>query len=199
MPAKNETLHGNAPDTSSVALLLIDVISDFSFQDGDLLLQNFKPAAQNIARLAKKARAGKVPVIYVNDNFGKWQSDFKKLLDHCQSKSSAGRTIAKMLSPKKDDYFVLKPKHSAFYSTSLDILLDYLKVKTLILTGIAADVCVLFTANDAHMRDLNLIVPQDCVASVKSSDAEYTLAYLQRLMKVDTRPSDEVDFRTLLD
>ena len=60
------------------------------------------------------------------------------------------------LLPEKDDYFVLKPKHSAFYQTNLEILLNYLGVRTLIMTGMAADICVLFSANDAYMRDFRV-------------------------------------------
>jgi nicotinamidase-related amidase len=69
------------------------------------------------------------------------------------------------LRPKPDDYFVLKPQHSGFYGTPLELLLDHLSIHTLILTGFATDLCVLFTANDAHMRGFHLVVPKDCVAA----------------------------------
>jgi len=198
MVRRNEDLHGNAPDKSSVALLLIDVITDFNFENGEELLKNALPAAHNLARLKKKAKDARVPVIYVNDNFGKWQSDFKKLLSHCLGKSAKGNRIAKLLKPAETDYFVLKPKHSGFYSTTLDLLLEYLEVKTLILTGVTADICILFTANDAYMRDFNLFVPEDCVASVESEENEHALEYINRVLKADIRPSQEINFRQLL-
>src|SRR5688572_21140996 len=112
---KNEDLHGNAPDKSKVALLIIDMICDFEFSGGDRLCANAAPISKNIASLKKRAKKAGVPVIYVNDNFGKWQSDFKKLLRHSLSESSRGRSIAEKLKPDDEDYFVLKPKHSGFY------------------------------------------------------------------------------------
>src|SRR5207248_2360578 len=106
--------------------------------------------------LKKRAKAAGIPAIYVNDNFGIWQSDFRSVVRHCLEDGVCGAPIARLLAPEADDYFVLKPKHSGFYSTTLDILLDYLGVRALILTGIAANICVLFTANDAYMRDFRL-------------------------------------------
>lgn len=198
MPSKNRDLHGNAPDKSPVALLLIDVINDMEFKDGDKLLVNALPAARKIAVLKKKARKAGIPVIYVNDNFGKWRSDFNKLVEHCLKDGVTGQPVAKLLKPNKNDYFVLKPKHSAFFDTSLDILLKYLEAKTLILTGFAGNICVLFTANDAYMRDFNIIVPSDCCASNEVLDNEYTLKQIEWLLKADIRPSDEIEIEKLL-
>jgi nicotinamidase-related amidase len=194
MRAKNHDLHGNAPEKSPFALLIIDVISDFDFPDGDKLLENTKPIVENIAVLRDKAEKAEIPVIYINDNFGKWQSDFKNLLKHVSGKSSKGRTIAARLKPKAKDYFVLKPKHSGFYSTTLDLLLEYLGAKTLILTGLTADICVLFTANDAYLRDFKIIVPGDCVAAVEAEEKENALKYIERVLDADTRPSSEIQF-----
>lgn len=195
--SKNEDLHGNAPDKSKVALLLIDVINDFDFQDGDKLLDNSLPMAKNIAKLKRKAKKSGVPVIYVNDNFGKWQSNFKNLLAHCTDKKGKGAEIVKLLAPDEDDYFVLKPKHSGFFSSTLEVLLEYLNCETLILTGVTTDICILFTAHDAYMRDFDLIIPADCVAAVEPSENEHTLKYMERVVKADTRPSKEIDFAKL--
>jgi nicotinamidase-related amidase len=197
MPAKNEDLHGNVPDKSDVALLLIDVINDLEFESGEELLRHALPMADRLAELKQRAKAVGIPVVYVNDNFGKWQSDFKKILDHCLNDDVRGRPVVEKLKPEEDDYFVLKPKHSGFFSTTLDILLDYLGVKTLILTGLTGDICVLFTAHDAYMRDFNLVIPSDCVASNDPEENEYTLEKRARLMDADTRPSIELDLEAL--
>jgi nicotinamidase-related amidase len=198
-PARNEDLHGNVPDKSDVALLLIDVINDLEFESGEKLLEHALPMARKIAALKKRARKANVPIIYVNDNFGKWQSDFSKLLNHCLKDDVTGKPIAEILRPDEDDdYFVLKPKHSGFFSTTLDTLLDYLQARTLILTGIAGNICVLFTANDAYMRDFQLIIPEDCVASNTTEDNEHALEIMRRVLKADTRPADEIDFEFLL-
>ncbi|HYY95939.1 MAG TPA: isochorismatase family cysteine hydrolase [Pyrinomonadaceae bacterium] len=197
MPAKNEDLHGNVPDTSNVALLLIDVINDLDFTGGEELLRHALPMAEKLAELKRRARASGVPVIYVNDNFGKWQSDFNKILEHCLEDGARGKPVAELLRPEEDDYFVLKPKHSGFYSTTLDVLLDYLEAKTLVLTGLTGDICVLFTAHDAYMRDFNLVIPSDCVASNDPRENEYTLKKMESLMDADISPSTEIDFEKL--
>lgn len=197
MPAKNEDLHGNVPDKADVALLLIDVINDMEFEDGEKLLEFALPMAEKIAALKERARKAKIPVIYVNDNFGRWQSDFNKILKHCLEEDVRGKPVAELLRLSEDDYFVLKPKHSGFFSTTLDTLLEYLQVKTLVLTGVAGNNCVLFTANDAYMRDFNIVVPSDCIASNTEEENEHALEQMQKILKADTHPSDEIDFEEL--
>lgn len=197
MPAKNEDLHGSVPDSSPVALLLIDVINDLEFDEGERLLQHVLPMAEALAELKSRANRAGIPVIYVNDNFGKWQSDFNRLLQHCMNNDVRGKPIAELLQPDEDDYFVLKPKHSGFFSSTLDTLLDYLGARTLILTGIAGNICVLFTANDAYMRDFNLVIPRDCIASNSREDNEHALQIMERVLKADTTPSRELDLESL--
>src|SRR6267142_985843 len=190
---RNHDLHGNVPDSADVALVLIDVINDLEFEGGDALLEHALPAAEKLASLKKRLKQAKVPVVYVNDNFGKWQSDFKKIVSHCLQDNVRGKPIAELLAPEDDDYFVLKPKHSGFFCTTLDLLLQYLGAQTLILTGIAGNNCVLFTANDAYMRDFNIVVPSDCVASIRAEENEYALRQMQQVLKADTKPSSELD------
>jgi nicotinamidase-related amidase len=195
--SKNEDLHGSAPDKSSVALVLIDVISDFEFEDGAKLFKFALPAAKRIAALKKEARKQKIPAIYINDNFGKWRSDFKKLLAHALDTKTRGAKIAEILKPEKDDYFVLKPKHSGFYSTTLETLLAYLETKTLIITGFATNICVLFTANDAYMRDFHLVIPSDCVAAYSEKENKETLAYMKKVLKAEVLLSTKIDLKKL--
>jgi nicotinamidase-related amidase len=197
MPAKNPTLHGNAPDKATVALLLIDVINDLEFPEGDQLLQHALPMAKAIARLKRRAKAAGVPVVYANDNFGRWQSNFNNQVEHCLNDGVRGQPVVELLKPEEDDYFVLKPKHSGFYSTALEVLLEYLQVESIILTGIAANICVLFTANDAYMRDYHLFVPRDCVASNTEEENRSALDQMEKVLKADVRPSDELDLAEL--
>ncbi len=195
MVAKNEDLHGSAPDKCETALLLIDVINDLDFPEADQMLADARAMATNIRRLKQRARKAGVPVIYVNDNFGKWQSDWRRTVEHCSSGKVRGRELVRLLKPAKDDYFVLKPKHSGFFSTTLETLLRYLESKTLILTGIAGNFCVLFTANDAYMRDYELLIPEDCCVSNTPRENEEALALMRKFLKADTRPSDEIKLR----
>ena len=190
--AKNPDLHGSAPDKAETALLLIDVINDLDFPEGEQLLQHALGMAEQIAALKQRAQAAQIPVIYVNDNFGRWRSDFRTQVQHCLEPGSRGRQIVQRLSPGADDYFVLKPKLSGFFSTTLDILLEYLGVQSLILTGMAGNRCVLFTANDAYMRDFRLFVPADCVASNTAEENAHALAQMQSLLRADIRPASDL-------
>jgi nicotinamidase-related amidase len=196
MEKKDSDLHGNAPDKSEVVLLLIDVINDLEFEGGEELLRNALPAARNIARLKERARNAGVPVIYANDNFGRWRSDFNQTVQHCLRDQVRGQPIAELLKPEEEDYFVLKAKHSGFFSTALDLLLEYLGAHSLVITGIAGNNCVLFTANDAYMRDYKLIIPADCTASINQTDNDNALRQMQEVLKADIRPSAEVGFTT---
>jgi nicotinamidase-related amidase len=153
--------------------------------------------ARRLAAYKREATHLGIPTIYVNDNFGQWKSDFRHTVEHCCAESSRGKEISRALRPDASDYFVLKPKHSGFYATTLDLLLEYLKVNTLIITGIAANICVLFTANDAYMRDYGLYVPSDCVASNTEEDRDYSLRQMKAILKADIRQSTEVDLGTL--
>jgi nicotinamidase-related amidase len=195
--SKGKDLHGAAPDESPVALLLIDWINDLEFASGDKLLPQALAAARATAALRKRAKAAGVPVIYCNDNFGKWRSDFRTLLEHVLHDDVRGRPVAELLAPDEDDYFVLKPKHSGFHSTSLDVLLAHLGATTLILTGIAGNFCVLFTAQDAYMRDFKLLVPRDCLASEEEADNRHALEHMGKTCKADTGPSTGIDFARL--
>lgn len=191
VPEKNVDLHGSAPDKHKIALLLIDVINDFDFPGADQLLRYARPMARNLLRLKRRAYKAGVPVIYVNDNFGRWKSDFRRTLDHC-ARYGRGRDVVKLLRPEENDYFVLKPKHSGFFSSALDTLLRYLQTQTLILTGIAGNFCVLFTANDAYMRDFNLFVPSDCTVSNTKRENGSALLLMKKFLKADTRPASRI-------
>jgi nicotinamidase-related amidase len=188
-------LHGNAPDDSPVALVIIDMINAFDFEGAGEMLPRALAAAKCIAALKRRAHEAGVPTVYVNDNFGRWRSDFRQILEHVLE--SPGRDVARLLEPRKDDYFVLKPKHSGFQFTTLDVLLEHLGARTLILTGVAGDFCVLFTAHDAYMRDFRLVVPRDCVASLTEERDRYALAHMAEVTKAEVCGSGELDLTAL--
>lgn len=174
------------------ALLLIDVINPMSFDGGEELYANALPAARQIATLKDALRRQGVPAIYVNDNFGCWDLGFRELVALHLRTANRGQPIIELLAPQSGDHFVLKPKHSAFYGTSLELLLHHLGARRLVFTGFAADICVWFSANDAHMRDYEVVVPEDCVASERASDAAFALAQMRRIMRADTRPAADL-------
>ena len=198
MPAlRNTDLHGNAPDSSRVALLILDVVNDLEFEGGAGMVPRAIRMARRIAALKAKASEAGVPVVYVNDNFGRWRSDFRRTVAHCLDEDVRGQPVVAMLVPDEADYFVLKPKHSGFFNTTLDLLLEYLQVEVLIITGMATDSCVLFTAADAHMRDLEVIIPRDCVTAVTVPAHGEALAHMRRVLKAEIVSSGDIDFARL--
>jgi nicotinamidase-related amidase len=188
-----------SPDKKKVpaALLIIDMINDYNFEDSHMLLENMNPVAKNVANLKTKAKKNDIPVIYVNDNFGRWQSDMKKLVEYCSGEK--GKEFVKPLVPDEDDYFIIKPKHSGFFSTPLSSLLNELGIQTLILTGVAGNICVLFTANDAYMRDYELYVPSDCIASNIKEDNDRALLLMENTLKANTQESSELDLKHIIE
>ena len=172
-----------------VALLLIDFMNPFDFPNGAALARHAIGAARRTAALKARMRARRAPVIYANDNFGRWESDFEAVVAHCASRGGASAQIARMLAPAPGDRSILKPRHSAFFGTPLEFLLDELHVERLVLAGLAADSCIMFTAHDAYLRKYALRIPGDCVASERDSYRRAALAYLARMLKADVAPA----------
>lgn len=150
-------------------------------------------AARRAASLKRRMRAQRSPVIYANDNFGRWESEFAAIVDYCLSRGGASAEMARLLAPQADDRSVLKPRHSAFFGTPLEFLLEELHVGRLVLAGLAADSCIMFTAHDAYLRKYELWIPQDCVASEKDAYRRGALAYMSRVLKARTDPSSAED------
>jgi nicotinamidase-related amidase len=177
------------------ALLLIDVINDLAFDGSQALVAQAEPMAARLAAFKRRAATAGVPSIYINDNFGQWRSDFRRTVAHCTARSSPGHLVSRRLRPTARDYFVLKPKHSGFYDTTLDTLLETLGIRRVILTGIAGNICVLFTANDAYMRDLQIVAPADCIVSNTPADNAYALKQIETVLKGNISASAQVRFR----
>jgi nicotinamidase-related amidase len=95
----------HAPDQADLALVLIDVINDLEFDGGENLLTRAMPMAYALAALQRRAKARGIPAIYANDNFGRWRSDFPKLVQRCLHTSVRGRPVVAQLRPEEDDYF----------------------------------------------------------------------------------------------
>lgn len=187
-----ENLHGEELRRSAVALILIDIVNDLDFPEGDQLLEQAQPMVRQIAALRQRATACGIPAIFANDNFGRWRSDFRAQINHCLHADCRGRPLVEQLRPGPDDYFVLKPRLSAFFGTPLELLLKHLGVRTLILSGLAGSHCVYSTAADAYLREFRLIVPEDCVASVTARENQVSLEQMRSTLKADIRPSTEL-------
>jgi nicotinamidase-related amidase len=166
------------------ALLILDMVSEFRFPDAAPVLRGARRPARAIARLKARARTAGVPVIYVNDTAGKWESDPRDFVQRCVAADARGRAVVELIEPELDrDYFMFKPRHSAFFGTPLESLLGKLGTRQLVLTGITSHQCVLFTAMDAHVRDYELIVPRDCVGAGSSTETRHALFIAQHALR----------------
>ena len=179
---------------AGTALLLIDVVNDLDFPGSDAIVEQAEPMSARLATFKRRAAQAGLPIVYVNDNFGQWRSDFRQTVRHCASHASPGRLVTKRLKPTSRDYFVLKPKHSGFYDTTLETLLDDLKITRVIVTGMAGNICVLFTANDAYMRGMKIYAPADCIVSNTLEDNAYALRQIEIVLKGDTTVSTQLAF-----
>jgi nicotinamidase-related amidase len=194
----NEDLHGNVPDTSGVALLLVDVLNDLDFPGAEPLIKAAPRLARNIAALKRRCRQAKIPAIYVNDNRNRWRSDFSAVIKHCLRSDRPGKALVTPLLPASDDYIVLKPKHSAFFATPLETLLSHLHTRTVILVGLTTDACILTTACEIHIRDLNLFVPVDCVAATNNNLHKMALELMKKSLGAHTVASTRLKLKKVL-
>ncbi|MDR6672299.1 isochorismatase family cysteine hydrolase [Xanthomonas sp. 1678] len=163
---------------SRPALLIVDMVSRFDFPDGARLAKAALPVAERIAQLRTRFHRRDWPVVFANDNFADWQTDFEGLWTLCADPAQRGAQIAKLLAPQPQDYYVLKPKHSAFLDSALQILLSRLQATRLLVTGVATDACVLATAIDARMRDFQVQVPPSCCATFGAARQQRALRLL---------------------
>jgi len=186
-----ETATAPYRDTAAdgTALLIIDMINAFDFQHGDELRERACAIIEPILQLRKDIEAQGWPVIYVNDNFGEWHSERSRLIDHALEN---GNVVSERLRPTDEDYFIIKPQFSGFYATNLPVLLPKLGVRRLILTGLATDICVLFTAADAHMRDYDLWVPADAVIAGNDERGQWALEIMTNSMGAQTKPTNQL-------
>lgn len=181
-----------AEDTAAhgTALLIIDMLSNWRFPDGDALLRGAAKIAPQIAALKARCSAAGIPSIYANDNQGRWRSDFREVVECARREGGAGCAIAEQLAPTPKDYFILKPKHSAFHATPLDLLLRHLGASRLLLTGVSTDQCVLYTAIGARMLDYEIVAPEDAVATLGAARGRAALEHLRDVLGAETGPSD---------
>jgi nicotinamidase-related amidase len=176
--------------TKKFALLIVDMINDFDFPKGRQLAAHTKHIVPSILTLKKHCQSNDIPIIYINDHYKLWKADIELIIDHAHNDISA--PIIQQMKPDHSDYFLIKPKHSAFYGTGLNTLLHELDTNTVIITGLAGNICVFFTANDAYMREFDVFVPKDTIASELPKFNEYALEMMETVLGADTRPAREL-------
>jgi nicotinamidase-related amidase len=182
------TPHAQVPKSKRV-LLLIDFINPLDFPGAEKLAPGALRAARATHRLRERLEREKVAVVYSNDNYGVWQSDFHSLVTQCAGNEGPSGEIARLLAPRASDITLLKPRHSAFFGSPLELLLDQMGAQELILTGVACDICVQMTAADAFLRNYKVWVPADCTAAETAPAKKQALEYMKNILKCDVRAS----------
>ncbi len=175
----------------NTALMILDMITEMDFAGAAPMRREVAEAATAILKLRDAADKAGMPIIYVNDNFGEWHSERYRLVERALGSGDGHEFVAK-LAPRDGDYFIIKPQFSGFYATNLPVLLPKLGVDRLVLTGISADICVLFTAADAQMRDYRLWIPEDAVAAQTSERRRWALEIMKQSMGAEVRPTTKL-------
>jgi nicotinamidase-related amidase len=175
---------------SERVLLLVDFINPLDFPGGEDLAPGAVEAARATAALKQRLAAQGVATIFANDNYGVWQSDFHTMVAACVGMEGPAGEIARALYPQATDLTILKPRHSAFYASPLDLLLKEMGTRELVICGLATDICVQLTAMDAFLREYERIwVPSDCTAAESDQAKAASLAYMADVLKCDTTPA----------
>lgn len=169
-------------------LLLVDFINPLAFPGAENLARPAVAAARATAELKKALAADGVTTIYANDNYGIWQSDFHSLVSACLGMGGASAEIARLVYPQAGDLTILKPRHSAFYASPLELLLAEMEARELVICGLATDMCVQLTAGDAFLREFSTWVPADCTAAESAAAKTASLDYMASVLKCETRP-----------
>jgi isochorismate hydrolase len=167
-------------------LLLVDFINPLNFPGAENLAPAAVLAARATARLKQGLAAEGVPTIYANDNYGVWQSDFHSQVSACLGMDGAPAEMANLLYPQASDLTLLKPRHSAFFASPLEMLLSEMQAKELIICGLATDLCIQLTAMDAFLREFEIWVPSDCTAAESAEAKDASLAYMASALRCDT-------------
>lgn len=178
-----------------MAILIVDAINPLDFPGGRAFATRAVVTARRVARLAERARRAGVPVVFVNDNLGRWRSDIDALIDHVSAPTCAGRLLAEVLRPQPSDFVVLKSTLSGFHQTPLEAMLRQGGVSTVVVTGFVTGNCVLFTAAGAYMRDFRVVVPRDCVADQTRDAQREGLKRMADTMKAQLPLSTELRLR----
>lgn len=170
-------------------LLLVDYINPLDFPGADKLAPAAVAAARATAALKDQLTRDGVATIYANDNYGVWQSDFHSLVSTCLGMAGPPGEIAQLLYPQAQDLTILKPRHSAFFASPLDLLLTEMQTRELVICGLATDMCVQLTAMDAFLREYAAWVPADCTAAESEDAKAASLIYMANVLKCETQPS----------
>ncbi|MEO0138933.1 MAG: isochorismatase family cysteine hydrolase [candidate division WOR-3 bacterium] len=164
------------------ALIIVDMQNDFAHERGSLFVPDAPKTIKPIKSLIEKFREKNSTIIYTQDWHMEDDPEFKIWGVHAVA-GTWGAEIVDELRPTDRDITVKKLRYDAFYGTSLDHILRVKGIKSLVITGTVANICVLHTAGSAALRWYNVIVPMDCISALTEDDYQFTLRQVDFLYK----------------
>ncbi len=167
----------------SKALIIIDMLNDFLREDGALSIGDSEQVIRNVASRLNEWRSQGYPVIYIMDRHLPGDAEFQMFPQHCLAGEYGGEVVEE-LAPQKGDFLIYKRRYSAFYGTDLDLTLRELGITDLELAGVCTQICVLYTAADARMRNYTVTVHKDCVASFDQQAHQFALHEMEKTLGV---------------
>jgi nicotinamidase-related amidase len=174
------------------ALVVVDVIQTYEFEDGDKLAANFEKARPRIRELLERAREAEVPILHVNDSGGEWSANRQRLVE--EARATEYGHLLDGIEPRDDGIFVLKARHSIFYQTPMDDILWEHEIEHLVLTGQVTEQCILYSALDGHLRHRPMTIVRDAVAHIHDNLAEAALEMMETNMHAEVCPAEAVRF-----
>jgi nicotinamidase-related amidase len=177
---------------SRTALIVIDMLNSYEHADAEKLTRSVEEKLPAMERLIRRAADEDVPTIYVNDNFGAWNSNRDELLQTVLGGEFAH--LVEPIAPKEETLFVVKARHSIFYQTPLEYLLQQHEVDRVVLIGQVTEQCVLYSALDAYIRQLAVVVPRDAVAHIHEHLADAALELMEVNMDAEICTVDDCRF-----
>jgi len=167
------------------ALLIIDMLKDFVEKDACLEVPASRSIIPNIQKRIKEARRKKMVIIYICDAHSPGDKEFSRWPSHALIRTRGAKIIEELEPHLAEDIIVCKKRYSGFFDTSLDQFLKSFKIKRIYITGILTNVCVLFTAVEAFMRDYEIFIWADSVAALSKGDHETALDQMERVLKIE--------------
>ena len=165
------------------AVIVVDMLNPYDHEDADDLIDSVEGVVEPIAGLVERATEQGIEVIYVNDNYGDWNSSQEELAE--AALNGRRRDLVEPILPPGDADFVIKARHTIFYMTPLEYLLGQKEIDHIILTGQVTEQCILYSALDAYVRHYEVSVPCDGVAHIHEHLATAALEMMERNMDAD--------------
>src|SRR3954453_17739532 len=174
------------------ALIVVDMVQTYDFEAAERLVANVERIVEPLTQLIGRAKREADHLIYVNDNFGDWHSERQRLVEEALSGEHA--KLVEAIQPDDDATFIVKARHSIFYGTPLDYMLDMEGIEEIVLAGQGTEQCILYSALDAHVRSRPTVIPRDCVAHIEPALAKAALKMMEVNMQAKVLDSADVRF-----